>query len=129
MQYRRTAEVMGRALRLKCPSCGVCSLFKSFFGMYERCECCGLIFLREQGYFIGAIYVNIMLTEGLIAIAFLICILVLSASDPKLYAILFALAVLLPILFNRHARAIWLSFDYLIDPPKEAGQGPHRLTG
>jgi uncharacterized protein (DUF983 family) len=129
MQYRRTAEVMGRALRLKCPSCGVCPLFKSFFGMYERCECCGLIFLREQGYFIGAIYVNIMLTEGLIAIAFLICILVLSASDPKLYAILFALAVLLPILFNRHSRAIWLSFDYLIDPPKEAGQGPHRLTG
>ena len=115
---------MGRALRLKCPSCGICPLFKSFFATYERCQCCGLLFLREQGYFIGSIYVNIMLTELLIGLVFLICIFVLSASDPKLYIILFALAVTLPVLFNRHARAIWLSFDYLIDPPKDAGDVP-----
>jgi len=128
MRYRRIAEVMGRALRLKCPSCGVCPLFKSFFGMHERCACCGLVFLREQGYFIGAIYVNIMLTEGLIAIAFLICILLLSATDLKLYVVLFSLAVTLPVLFNRHSRAIWLSFDFLVDPPKGAGEDPRRLA-
>jgi uncharacterized protein (DUF983 family) len=124
MRYQRIAEVTGRALRLKCPACGVCPLFKSFFGMYERCECCGLLFLREQGYFIGAIYINILLTEGLIAVVFLICLVVLSASDPKLYVVLFSLAVTLPFVFNRHARAIWLSFDYLVDPPKGAGGVP-----
>lgn len=115
---------MGRALRLKCPACGICPLFKSFFGTHERCQCCGLIFLREQGYFIGAIYVNIMLTEGLIAIAFLICLLVLSASDSAVYVVLFTLAATLPVLFNRHARSIWLSFDYLVDPPKEDRGSP-----
>jgi uncharacterized protein (DUF983 family) len=127
MDYRRAARVMGRAVRLKCPSCGVCPLFKSFFATHERCQCCGLIFQREQGYFIGAIYVNILLTEGLIAIAFLVCVLVLSASDPLVYIVLFTLAAALPVLFNRLARSIWLSFDYLIDPPKE-DRGPHGLT-
>ena len=34
------------------------SLFRTWFAMYERCAVCGLRFEREQGYFLGAMYIN-----------------------------------------------------------------------
>jgi hypothetical protein len=36
---------------------------------------------------------------------------------------LFALALVLPILFNRHARSLWLSLDHLLDPPSTSLRG------
>jgi hypothetical protein len=82
-------------------------------------------FWREQGYFVGAIYFNVIATEGLIFITYLALILFFPAADPKIFTILFIMAVLLPILFYRHARSLWLSFDYLMDPPeKQPGLRP-----
>lgn len=78
-----------------------------------------MVFMREQGYFIGAIYVNVIVTEGLIFFTYLICLLTLPSVDQTIYTLLFVLALLIPLAFNRHARSIWLSFDYIIDPPKE----------
>ncbi|HEY7911564.1 MAG TPA: hypothetical protein VIG62_06595, partial [Blastocatellia bacterium] len=60
----------------------------------------------------------VMATEGIIFITYLALILFFPAADSKIFTILFVLAVLLPILFYRHARSLWLSFDYLIDPPE-----------
>ena len=78
-----------------------------------------MVFMREQGYFIGAIYVNVIVTESLIFLAYLVCLLTLPAADQTIYTVLFALALIIPLIFNRHARSIWLSFDYIMDPPKE----------
>jgi hypothetical protein len=77
-----------------------------------------MIFAREQGYFIGAIYVNVIATESLIFFTYLLSLLILPAVGPTLYVVLFVMAVMLPIAFYRHARSIWLSFDYVVDPPK-----------
>ena len=40
-----------------------------FPGMYERCPACGLKFEREQGYFLGAMYIGYGLGIGAIAAA------------------------------------------------------------
>lgn len=85
--------------------------------MFAACAGCGMVFAREQGYFIGAIYVNVMATESLIFFAYLLSLTVLRIRDAILYPTLFVLALALPILFYHHARSIWLSFDYLMDPP------------
>lgn len=82
-----------------------------------------MTFAREQGYFIGAIYVNVIATESLIFSAYLFSIFVLRSESDFLYAALFVLAVLLPIIFHHHARSIWLSFDYVMDPPEESNLG------
>ena len=111
---------MLRGLRLRCPACGEGSLYESLFKMNKECPSCSMVFAREQGYFIGAVYVNVIATESLIFGAYLVSLLTLSAYSDFLYAILFALAVLLPLAFYRHARSIWLSFDYVIDPPEES---------
>lgn len=109
---------MLRGLRLRCPACGEGQLFKSMFKMYEQCSHCGMVFMREQGYFIGAIYVNVIVTEGLIFFTYLICLLALPAVNQAVYTILFALALVVPLVFYRHARSLWLSFDYMVDPPE-----------
>jgi uncharacterized protein (DUF983 family) len=119
MDIQRAKRIMLRGLRLRCPACGQSSLFKSMFKMHDECSHCGMVFMREQGYFIGAIYVNVIVTETLIFLAYLVCLLTLPAADQTVYTILFVLALVIPLAFNRHARSIWLSFDYIIDPPKE----------
>ena len=110
---------MLRGLMLRCPACGQTPLFQSLFKMHKECSHCGMVFMREQGYFIGAIYVNVIVTEGLIFFTYLICLLTLPSANDTIYTILFALALIIPLIFYRHARSIWLSFDYIIDPPKE----------
>src|SRR5262249_54898084 len=61
----RPAVVLGRALRLRCPRCGRTRLFAGWFRMRDTCAACGLRYEREQGYFVGAIYVNYLLTAAL----------------------------------------------------------------
>ena len=110
---------MARGVRLRCPACGEGALFQSLFKMHDRCPNCGMVFMREQGYFIGAIYVNVIVTEGLIFLTYLICLITRPADDRTVYTVLFVLALVIPLLFYRHARSIWLSFDYVMDPPEE----------
>jgi len=78
-----------------------------------------MVFAREQGYFIGAIYVNVIATESLIFFTYLLSLLVLPITDSTIYVVLLVMALMLPLAFLRHARSIWLSFDYVIDPPKD----------
>jgi hypothetical protein len=70
--------------------------------MHAQCPHCALTFEREQGYFVGAIYVNYAATT-LIAIAGL---LLLWGS----------FAILFPLFFFRYSRSLWLSLDYLFNP-------------
>ena len=91
--------------------------------MEEECYYCGLKFVREQGYFVGAIYINIAATEFFIFITYFAFVLTLHAADQAAYTMLFALALVLPILFNRHARTVPTLRDYLAlkaDSPAEA---------
>ena len=85
--------------------------------MHDECAYCGLVFSREQGYFIGAIYLNVIATESLIFATYLGLILANRITDDSTYVILFTLALLLPVVFHRHARSLWLSLDHLLDPP------------
>lgn len=117
MDTRRAKRLLIRGLKLKCPVCGEGALFESAFKMRERCSHCGLTFSREQGYFVGAIYVNVVATESSILLVYLSLLLILPASSESIYIALFALALILPLAFFHHARSLWLSFDHIIDPP------------
>ena len=116
---------MMRGARLRCPACGLGKLYRSFFQMRDACEYCGLIFVREQGYFVGAIYLNVVATEFLIFSAYVALTFLLRIPDLVTYSILFSLAFVLPLFFNRHARSLWLSLDYVLDPPRSPVQNPH----
>ncbi len=120
MNIGRTRQILWRGLRLKCPACGQGSLYRAIFRMEHHCRVCGLVFEREQGYFTGAIYINVIATESLLIGAVLIYFTTSVRFDQKLLTILFVLGAMLPVLLFHHSRSLWLAVDHIIDPQKPA---------
>ena len=116
---RTIVRTLGRSLKLLCPACGRTSVFQRAFNVKERCTACGVIFKREEGFFVGAIMANVITTEFLILIVYLFCLLITSITDQHILTILFVLGVSFPLAFYHHSWSFWLGFDHLIEglPP------------
>jgi uncharacterized protein (DUF983 family) len=82
--------------------------------MRERCAACGLRYEREQGYFVGAIYVNYAVTAACSIGGVLLADWTIGLSLAWQLALGVALALLVPVAFFRHARSLWLCLDYLV---------------
>lgn len=106
---------LARCLTLRCPACGESRIFSRLFHLKERCESCGAIFKREEGFFVGAIMVAVVTTEAVIVLAYLISLPIVSAHHDAVIGILLVLALLFPVAFFHHSWSIWLSFDHFIE--------------
>lgn len=106
---------MLRALRLRCPRCGVGQLFRGL-RMRDVCGSCQLQFEREPGFYLGSIYFNYGLTSVLATVGFLVIRFGLRYNNQTALAVTVTFAILFPMLLHRHARSFWLAFDQLIDP-------------
>ncbi|MBS0207309.1 MAG: DUF983 domain-containing protein [Planctomycetes bacterium] len=111
----RFLTLLGRAVRLRCPRCGVGKLFSGWLKMHERCDHCDLKFQREPGFFLGSIYFNYGLTALLVTIAYFIGFLGFDVHPQRLLWSLTAFCVLFPLWFFRYARSLWMGFDEFVD--------------
>jgi uncharacterized protein (DUF983 family) len=107
-------RVLARGLRLRCPRCGGESLYAGPFRMHERCAACGLRYEREQGYFVGAIYVNYIVTVAVAAGSVLALDSAIGLTLTQQLVLGVALCALVPLVFFRYARSLWLCVDYLV---------------
>lgn len=120
---RRYFTLVGRALRLRCPLCGVGKLFRGLFRMNAYCPHCGISLQREPGFFLGSIYFNYGLTALITAIAYPV-LMFNGVPDKYLVPATLSFALLFPLWFFRYARSLWLGFDQYMDPrPGEWGTG------
>ncbi|HEY7419970.1 MAG TPA: DUF983 domain-containing protein [Ktedonobacteraceae bacterium] len=112
----RAIELLIRGLLLRCPVCGQGKLFRGILTMHEHCPVCGYHYEREEGYFTASMAINIVLSEIIVA-AFTIP-LAANPSIPMLPVLLIGvpIAILLPFVFFRHSRSLWLSMDLMIHP-------------
>lgn len=112
----RFLTLVWRSACLRCPVCGKGKLYRGWWRMNETCEHCGASFVRESGFFLGAIYFNYGLTALFVAVAY--PLLVFSRDVPSQKALVgcMAFTLLFPLLFFRHARSLWLGFDEFVDP-------------
>ena len=108
-------KTLVRSLRLRCPVCGESSVFRAPFQVRRDCPACGALFQREAGFFVGAIMVNVVVTEGAVMFAFGLCMLVLKGGSALTLPLLFAVALLFPVLFYHHAWSLWLAGDHVIE--------------
>jgi len=106
--------VLVRALRLRCPRCGRARLFGSWFTMDDPCPACGLRYEREQGYFVGAIYVNYAFTTAVMLGSVLGLDALVGLSLAAQLGLGIALGALVPLVFFRYARSLWLAIDFLV---------------
>lgn len=109
-------RVIGRGLTFRCPNCGARGLFAGLLKMNERCPGCGLLFEREEGFFLGAMVLNYVLS-ALLAVE-LPCVLFLAGvlgEETAVIAVI-SMCLILPFLFFRPAKSLWLMTYYGIFP-------------
>jgi hypothetical protein len=87
--------------------------------MWERCPNCGLKFEREQGYFLGAMYIRYGL--ALITIVALALLLWASTAWSLQRITLWAILLFLPLAptVTLFSRVLWIYLDRTIDPGED----------
>jgi uncharacterized protein (DUF983 family) len=86
--------------------------------MYEACLECGLKFEREQGYFVGAIYVNYVATVLIAIPGYFILDAWTSISLRQQLFLWVTFGVVFPLLFFHYSRSLWLALDHWLSPAK-----------
>lgn len=115
------SEQLRRGIFLRCPVCGKGKLFRSAFSMHKQCPVCHFTYEREEGYFTSAIAIDLVISELIVtAIALPLAA---NPSIPIITALLWCipLATLLPIIFYRHSRGLWMSMDHFLHPAQGSG--------
>jgi len=115
------SELLTRGIFLRCPVCGKGKLFRSAFGMHKQCPVCHFTYEREEGYFTSAIAIDLVVSELIVT-----AIALPLAANPHIPIVLalvwcVPLAVLLPIIFYRHSRGLWMSMDHFLHPALGSG--------
>ena len=111
---RRLLPILDRCIRLRCPRCGQGRMFTHGFSVAHLCTSCSLAFEPEQGYYVGAIYVNYAAIVLIATPGFLLldCWTNLTLTEQMIIWAVFATGF--PILFFRHSKSLWLGLDYFI---------------
>lgn len=112
---RTIVLTLGRCLKLQCPACGRAPVFEKPFILKYRCTVCGVIFKREEGFFVGAIMANVVATEILILLVYFLCLLITNLDEQKMLTALFVVGVTFPLAFYHHSWSLWLGLDHLIE--------------
>lgn len=108
-------ELLRRCLLLLCPVCGNASIVKAPFKLNDHCSSCRASFQREQGFFVGAILVNVVTTELVILVAYLASLPVINTYFQVVLVLLFVIGVSFPVAFYHHSWSVWLTFDHLVE--------------
>lgn len=108
-------------LRGLCPRCRSGRIYPSsiawgFPKMHERCPNCGLLFEREAGYFLGAMYISFPLGVLVIGLASTLVWAVTGWSLER--SVVLGVVLFLPLvpLVTQGSRILWIYLDQAIDP-------------
>jgi len=123
MTSRRVSAVSG-ILHQLCPRCRDgrifrASIFTGFPKMYEVCPECGLKFEREEGYFLGAMYISYLL--ALITIVGLALVLWFFLRWSIQKTAIWAVVLFLPLAptLTLLSRVMWIYLDQAVDPERQ----------
>lgn len=105
----------------RCPRCRLGkmfhhSIFRGLPKMYLRCPVCGLLFDREPGYFLGAMYISYVIGLGMVAV---LSALVWTVTAWGLARdVIVAVVLFLPLApaITLFSRVLWIYLDQTVDP-------------
>jgi hypothetical protein len=100
-------------------------MFHGLLAMYDPCPVCGLLFQREEGSFLGAMYVSYVLSSAITAVLYFAVAATLTDWNGALTA---GIAILLYLPFVppvfRYSRTVWIHLDRANDFTAELA-GPY----
>ncbi len=122
------ATLLARCVRLRCPVCGRSSIVRAPFDIRHHCPACRALFKREEGFFVGAIAINVVTTEAVILLTYVASMPVINTHFQFVLAALVLIALLFPLAYYHHSWSVWLAFDHLVEGlPQNAGPPGRRL--
>jgi uncharacterized protein (DUF983 family) len=97
----------------RCARCGSGHLFERWFTMVDDCPHCGLHFEREQGYWAGALAINIGIAGATFVVAFVVALALTIPDIPvvPLLAVLVPLMIVVPTVAYPFSKTIWVAVD------------------
>lgn len=114
--------MLGRAITLRCPWCGGRRTFvRRWLGKRERCPSCGIRWRREEGFELGPLSLNIVVTFLALTVAMTVAFVRTSPDIPvgPIVALCAAIAVVLPLVLYPFTYTVWLVLDLAARPPGE----------
>lgn len=121
-------RLLARGLRRQCPRCGAGGLFPSLLTIHDPCPRCGLVFEREEGYWLGAMVVLFAAVEGLY-LAFLAVGILAWWPDVHWDVLLWAGLALngtVPFLLYRWSKTTWMGIHVAFSPSELEGDEARR---
>ncbi|HBY45805.1 MAG TPA: hypothetical protein DEU95_01495 [Chloroflexi bacterium] len=112
---RRMNELvmLWRGVTMRCPVCGSGKLFQRWTHMVGRCPRCDWSFEHEEGYWVGAMAFNIVLTELIFAVL-LVAIVIATWPDIPVWRLILGgviLNIVLPFFLYPISKTIWAAVD------------------
>lgn len=114
-------KTLANAARLCCPNCGRGRLFSGWFRMRAECSSCSLWYFREEGYFLGAMFLNFIASSLLIIGIYVVLLLMpmpalTDVSTNRQVGLWILFGALLCLALMRHSYSLWLAIDFWLSP-------------
>jgi len=118
--------LISRGLRRRCPVCGNKGIFKSWGQLKDRCPHCGYSFVREEGYWVSAIIVNVGVIQSLFVVVFIAIVLATAPEVPwaPLLAVGIVMNLVIPIWFYPRSKTLWMAIDLFFHPREATERMP-----
>jgi uncharacterized protein (DUF983 family) len=109
-----------RGLRGRCPHCGGRGIFAGIADLRDACPTCRFSFVREEGYWVGAMTVIMALILLCFGTFFVGGMLVTWPDVPWTGLLIGGLIIngLIPILLYGWSKAIWVGLDLTFNPAR-----------
>ncbi len=121
----RALTLLGRGLRRRCPACGGAPVYCGAYALRASCPRCGLCLEREEGYYLGAMLLNLLAAE-LLVIGLVVLVFVRTWPYPPWDFLTWSsivAAVVAPLGLYLVAKTVWIAFDLYFHP---ASRDEHR---
>jgi uncharacterized protein (DUF983 family) len=115
-EYQRGAQQLWRALLLRCPACGEATFVRGIMRTHASCRVCGLLFERDDAFFLGAAHVGYGLTFLLGILPSLVLVAMGVWGGVLATVVALVLCLVLPLAFYWHMKTIWMAFYYWVCP-------------
>lgn len=125
--------MVGRAARKRCPRCGSDGIFARRTRLHEWCPTCGMRFEREQGYWVGAMIMNMTATIVVLFVVLLGGIAFFWPAVPwsGLTVATVAATAATPVLLYPRSLTLWLATELSFHrlEPQEREEAAARAAG
>ncbi|HUR22429.1 MAG TPA: DUF983 domain-containing protein [Acidimicrobiales bacterium] len=115
------ARMILRGAAKRCASCGQGRLCAGWFRMAPTCPRCDYRFEREEGFFLGAYVMNLVIAQLLVVLLAIVPAIALLAGDPDagllpVFAGGVVGAVLAPLVFYPFSKTLWVAMELIMRP-------------